>query len=400
MTGRNMQHIMGQGAVQKSATRMDSIPFSTIRTMFERVSHLEQSGQSVIHLDVGRPEFDTPEHIKQASVKALRDGQVHYTSNYGLPQLREAIAKKLMLDNLLEFDPDNEVIVTAGVSEAIMISMLSLVNPGDEVLILDPQFPAYAMATRMAGGIPMSVPVYANNAYQPVKADLQACLSHRTRMLVIASPGNPTGVVLSETTLRMLADFAISHDLLVMSDEIYEKLIYDNQQHISIASLPGMRSRTLTLNGFSKSYSMTGWRLGYVAADASLIQALVRIHQNTVVCANTFAQWGAVVALTGTQQPLLDMVNELDRRRLFMIEQLAKISGVAFQRPQGAMYIYVDVSVLTDNAYQLANDLLNDKHIAVVPWDQHHIRLAYGSNYKNLKVALTRLGEFLLKETV
>ncbi len=381
------------------AQRMTQIPFSAIRQMFERVSDLEMQGHEVIHMEVGRPDFETPEHIKQACARALNDGQVHYTSNYGIPLLREAISDKLKRDNQLDYDAKSEVIVTAGVSEGIVLTMMALLNPGDEVLIPEPLFPAYKMAAHMAGAVVVTVPAEAKNDYQPTRADLDARLSPRTRMLVVTTPGNPTGVVINPLTLLRLADFATENNLLVMSDEIYEKLIYDQRLHISMASLPGMRQRTITLNGFSKSYAMTGWRLGYVAADVRLIQAMVRIHQNSVVCANSFAQWGGVAALDGPQAPLEAMVKELDRRRLLMIEQLQQMPEVSFVRPQGAMYVFADVSKVTDSAYQLADDLLNQAHVAVVPWDKQHLRLAYGNSYENLQVALQRVGDFLVGDT-
>lgn len=377
--------------MQQIAERMNRIPFSGIRTIFERVNCFEQEGTPVIHLEIGRPDYDTPGHIKQAGYRALDDGQVHYTSNFGILPLREAIARKLKYDNQLDYDPKTEIVVTVGVSEGIMMSMMALLNSGDEVLIPEPLFPCYVMTARMAGAIPVAVPVYAENEYQPARADLEARLSQRTRMLVVTTPGNPTGVVLSESTLQDLADFSIENDLLVMADEIYEKLIYDNRRHISIASLSGMRSRTITLNGFSKSYAMTGWRLGYVAADAQLIQALIRIHQYSVVCTNSFAQWGGVAALEGSQVCVQTMVEEFNRRRLLVIEQLQNIPGLSFPRPQGALYVYIDVSRLTHSAYQLASDLLEQAHVAVVPWDQQHIRISYGNSYENVKVALERM---------
>ncbi|MFQ3235710.1 MAG: aminotransferase [Paraglaciecola sp.] len=380
------------------ADRMAKIPFSAIRSMFERVNLLEQQGQKVIHLDVGRPDFDTPSHIKAAATQSLNNGEVHYTSNYGIPLLREAITKKLKRDNQLNYSPQTEVIVTSGVSEGIMIAMMALMNPDDEVLVCEPLFPAYQMAARMAGAVVVTVPVSAENGYQPTREDLLSRLSTRTRMMIVTTPGNPTGLVTSKATLLMMANFAIKHDLIVMSDEIYEKLIYDGLQHISIASLPGMRERTLTLNGFSKSYAMTGWRVGYVAADARFIQAMIRIHQNSVVCANSFAQWGAVAALDGPQEPMEAMVREFDRRRLLMIEQLKQMSGLSFVRPQGAMYVLVDVSQQTSNAHQLADDLLQQALIAVVPWDNRHLRLSYGNSYANLQTALQRMGEFLVAE--
>lgn len=386
--------------MRQIAERMDRIPFSRIRTIFERVNRLEQEGVPVIHLEVGRPDFDTPEHIKQAGYRALHSGQVHYTSNYGILPLREAIARKLEHDNHLVFNPKTEIIVTAGVSEGILITMMALLNPGDEVLIPEPLFPCYVKAARMAGAIPVAVPVYAKNKYQPARVDLESRLSKRTRMLVVTTPGNPSGVVMSESTLKDLACFSIENDLLVMADEIYEKLIYDNCRHISIASLPGMRSRTITLNGFSKSYAMTGWRLGYVAAEEWLIQALIRVHQYSVVCATSFAQWGGVAALEGSQMCVQTMVDEFNRRRLFLIEQLQNIPGISFPRPEGAMYVYVDVSRLTQSAYQLANDLLEHAHVAVVPWDERHIRISYGNSYENLETALERMSECLLDTAV
>ena len=373
------------------ADRMANIPFSTIRNMFERVNRLEQEGAPVIHLEIGRPDFDTPDHIKMAAVQAQIDGHVHYTSNYGIFPLREAISRKLDRDNHLVFDPQTELIVTVGVSEGILMTMMALLNPGDEVLIPEPLFPPYEMVARMAGAVPVPVPVGVENDYQPTRADCEARLSTRTRMLVVTTPGNPTGVVMNEDTLQGLSDFAIENDLFVMADEIYEKLIYDGQRHISIAGLAGMRSRTITLNGFSKCYAMDGWRLGYVAADAQLIQALIRIHQYSVVCANSVSQWGAVAALEGPQSEMHAMVEEFDRRRLLVIEQLQQIPEISFPRPQGAMYVYIDVSKVAESAYQLADDLLERANIAVVPWDQRHIRISYANSYDNLRVALERM---------
>ena len=381
------------------AKRMEEIPFSGIRHIFERVQRLERESKSIIHLEIGQPDFDTPTHIKQAKSKAIDDGLTHYTSNYGIMPLRKAISKKLEQDNNLQFSPENEIIVTLGVSEAIFISMMALLNPGDEVLVLEPLFPNYLMAARMAGAIPVPVPTHQENNYQPDITDLKQKLTSRTRMLVIATPGNPTGTLLEECTLQSLADFSIENDLLVISDEIYEKLIYDDRKHLSIASLPGMRSRTLTLNGFSKSYSMTGWRVGYVAADESLIQALIRIHQYTVVCANSTAQWGALAALEGSQDSLKAMVDEFDRRRLLVIDRLSEVPSISFPRPRGAIYAYIDISQLSTDAYHFTDDLLLQAHVAVVPWDKNHIRISYGVSYGNLEIALERFHEFCFRQS-
>jgi aminotransferase len=378
----------------KISDRMNDIPFSGIRAIVERVSQLEKMGARVLHLEIGRPDFDTPAHIKQACHQALDDGLVHYTSNYGILPLRNAIARKLERDNQIVCDPERELIVTVGVSEGILISMTALLNPGDEVLILEPLFAPYAHSARMAGALPVAVPVSPDNNYKPSRRDLEERVSPRTRMLVVTTPGNPTGVVLDEETLQDVASFAIENDLFVLADEIYEKLIYDHQRHISIASMPGMWSRTITLNGFSKSYAMTGWRLGYVAANAQLIQALVRIHQYSVVCANSIAQWAGIAALDGPQNEQQLMVDEFDRRRSFVIKQLQTIPGVTFPRPQGALYVYANVSNVTSNAYQFADDLLNHTQVAVVPWDKQHIRIAYSARYEDIEQAMKRIHEF------
>lgn len=380
--------------MRQIAKRMEQIPFSAIRTMLERVTKLEKAGAEIIHLEVGRPDFDTPEHIKQACQQAIVDGSVHYTSNYGIMPLREAISTKFSADNQLDYAPQNEIIVTNGVSQGIVATMLALLDPGDEVLIIAPIFPAYQSAAQMAGATTVTVPVYAKNDYQPQMSDLIAAKTPRTKMVVITTPGNPSGVVLNRKTLQQIADFAISNDFLVISDEIYEKIIYDDCEHVSIASLPGMRERTITLNGFSKSHAMTGWRLGYIGADAPLIDAIIRIHQNSVVCATTFAQWGGVAALEGTQEPTLEMVRELDRRRNLMMEQLQKIPQISFVRPQGAMYIYIDVIDAPMDAYALANELLEKANIAVVPWDERYIRLSYSNSFENLNIAMKRMQDY------
>jgi aspartate/methionine/tyrosine aminotransferase len=384
--------------MQQAADRMGQIPFSGIRKMLEKVKRMEQQGKVAIHLEIGCPDFDTPEHIKQAAFQAMCDGEVHYTSNYGIAPLRTAIAEKLLRENGMAYDPSAEIIVTAGVAEGITATMMALLNPGDEVLIVEPLFPSYVMAARMAGAIPVAVPVTAENGYQPRRGELERCLTRRTRMLVVITPGNPTGVVLDETTLTMLADFAIQYDLLVVADEIYEQLIYDGRRHISIGALPGMRCRTVTLNGFSKSYAMPGWRLGYIAADAALVCSIIRIHQYAVVCANTISQWAGVAALTGPRQCLTEMVAEFDHRRRMVVDQLRQIPDISFPNPQGALYVYVDVSELTCDARQLADELLEKAHVAVAPWDKKHIRLSYANSFDNLKEAMERIHGLLVAE--
>jgi aminotransferase len=373
---------------------MDEIPFSEIRSIFEQVNRLEQMGETVIHLEVGRPDFDTPEHIKAACTQALNRGEVHYTSNFGILPLRQAIAKKLKRDNQLDFDPLTEILVTSGVSEGIMLCMMALLNPGDEVLIPEPALPIYAMATRMAGAVPVMVPTQAENDYQLTCSNLETHVSPLTRMLVLTTPGNPSGTVLSQCVAHTVAEFVINHNLLLLADEIYEKLIYDECEHISMASLPGMRNRTLTLNGFSKCYAMTGWRLGYVAATAQLLGALVRIHQYSIVCANSFSQWGGVVALNESQECVANMAQEFDRRRRLVMAQLDHIPELSYARPKGALYVYINVSAISDDAFNLAAKLLDKERVAVVPWDKQHIRISYSNNFQYLEIAMARFKHY------
>ena len=283
------------------ADRMKAIPFSGIRGVFEEVVRREKMGEKIIHLNIGEPDFDTPKHIKDAAKKALDEEKVHYSSNYGIPELREALAQKLSQENGLSYDPATEIIVTVGGNEAVLISMLGLLNPGDEVLIPDPCWLNYFYCVQMAGAVPISVPAKEEHQFVPHIDDFRSRITPRTRMIVINTPNNPTGAVYTAKALEDLAQLAREKDLFVLSDEIYEKMAYDGTRHVSIGSLPGMKERTITVNGFSKNYSMTGWRLGCVGAHREVISALIRIHQYATICATSFAQWGAVAALRGPQ---------------------------------------------------------------------------------------------------
>jgi aminotransferase len=381
----------------QTAKRMERIPFSPIRKIFEAVNNREKQGEKITHLEIGRPDFDTPAHIKTAAKKALDEGKVHYVSNFGLPELRLAISRKLKSENNMTYDPEAEIIVTVGASEAIFAAMMALLDPGDEVLVPEPFFPNYLMCAHMAGAKPVGVPLRAENGYNPDVEDYKRLLTERTRMMIVTTPGNPTGTALTPEALSKLSRFACQHDLFVVADEIYEKMVYDDSHHLSIGSLPEMRDRTLTVNGFSKSYAMTGWRLGYVAAEAQLIAAVVRIHQYTVVCANSFGQWGALAALDGPQNCVAEMVSEFDRRRQMMIKRLSAMPRISFERPTGAFYIYIDTSGLGKSAHEIAQYLLDRAGVAVVAWDQSHIRISYANSYDNLAEAMDRMASALKK---
>ena len=326
--------------------------------MFEEVNRREKLGEKIIHLEIGRPDFDTPRHIKDAAKRAIDEGKVHYSSNYGIPELREAIARKLKEDNGLSYDPNSEIIVTVGANEAVLITMMGLLSPGDEVLIPDPCWLHYFYCAQLAGAVPISVPLREENGFNPDLRDVRSRLTSKTRMVVINTPNNPTGAVFSREVLEELAQLARERDLFVLSDEIYEKMVYEGSRHVSIGSLPGMRERTVTINGFSKIYAMDGWRLGYVAADKEWMSALIRIHQYTTVCATTFAQWGAVEALNGSQAEAAEMVREFDRRRDLVYEALKEMPGIKVVKPKGAFYIFPNIKALGKTPEELTEDLL------------------------------------------
>jgi aspartate/methionine/tyrosine aminotransferase len=387
----------------QTADRMNSIPFSEIRKIFEEVARREKAGEKIIHLNIGRPDFDTPAHIKEAAKKALDEGKVHYASNWGIPELREAISQKLARDNNLSYDPANEIIVTVGANEAILIAMMGLLNPGDEILIPDPCWLHYFYCAQLAEAVPVSVPMKEENGFIPRIEDFKSRLTDKTKMIVITTPNNPTGSVFSEKDLQEIAQLAKEHDLFVLSDEIYEKMVYDDNRHISIGSLPGMRERTITVNGFSKAYSMTGWRLGWVAVDKALSSALIRIHQYTTVCTTTFAQWGAVAALTGPQTDLEMMVFEFDRRRNLVYDALASMPGISTGKPEGAFYIFPNIKGLGKTADEITHYLLDEAKVAVVPgpvfgdYGTDYIRLSYANSYENLEIAMENMRNALKK---
>jgi aminotransferase len=381
----------------KVADRMSSIPFSGIRKVFEEVTRREKMGEKIIHLEIGRPDFDTPQHIKEAAKRALDEGKVHYSSNYGIPELREAIAHKLKEENGLSYDPATEITITVGANEAVLTTMMGLLNPGDEVLIPDPCWLHYFYCAQLAGAIPISVPLREENGFNPDISDFRSRVTARTRMIVVNTPNNPTGAVFSRSVLEELAELAREKDLFVLSDEIYEKMVYEESRHISIGSFPGMKERTVTINGFSKIYSMTGWRLGYTAADEKLTSALIRIHQYTTVCATTFAQWGAVEALNGPQTEAQKMVKEFDRRRNLVFEALKEMPGIQAVKPKGAFYIFPNIKALGKTPEELAEYLSDQAQVAVVPgttlgeYGGDFIRISYANSYDNLRIAMEKI---------
>ncbi len=379
------------------ADRMKSIPFSGIRAVFEEVLRREKMGEKIIHLNIGEPDFDTPKHIKEAAKKALDEGKTRYSSNYGIPELREAIAQKLRQENGLSYDPAAEIIVTVGGNEAVLITMMGLLNPGDEVLIPDPCWLNYFYCAQMAGAVPISVPAKEEYEFIPRTDDFRSRLTPKTRMIIINTPNNPTGAAYTAKALEELAQVAREKNLFVLSDEIYEKMVYDGTRHVSIGSFPGMKERTITVSGFSKNYSMTGWRLGFVATDREVISALVRIHQYATICATSFAQWGAVAALRGPQAEMTRMIEEFDRRRTLVYAALQEMPGISVVKPLGAFYIFPNIKETGKTPMELTQYLIQEAKIAVVPgtvfgeFGNEFIRISYANSYENLEVAMERM---------
>ncbi len=381
--------------------RTRAIGWSVVRRIFEKIGRMERAGARVIHLEIGAPDFDTPLHIREAAKRALDDGQTHYSSNYGVFALRQAIARKLLADNGASYDPDTEIIVTTGASEAIHLSLTALVSAGDEVLVPEPSWPNYRSVSTLIGARPVAVPLREANGFQLDPDEVESLITPRTRVLVLVSPQNPTGAVLSRATLEAIAAVVERHGLLVLSDEIYEKLIYDGQRHVSFASLPGMRERTVTINGFSKAYAMTGWRLGYLAAPEAMVTPMVKIREYMTSCVTTFAQYGAIAALEGTQEPVAAMVREFARRRALVVEELNAMPGVSCLPPGGAFYAFPNVTSFGRPGAEIADYLLERAQVAVVPGSafgeagEGYLRLSYASSYESLVEALGRMREAL-----
>lgn len=380
----------------KTAERMEHMPFSGIRVVMEKATQMDARGEHVIHLELGRPDFDTPEIIKEAAYRSLEKGNVFYTSNYGSMELRTAVAKKLREENHIDYDPA-EILITVGVGEGTFDAFGAYLEEGDEVLIPDPVWLNYIHVPQYFGAKAVPYTLKQENDYQIDIGELESKITNRTKMIVIISPNNPTGGVLGRDTLEKLADIAIRYNLMVMSDEIYEKLVFDGEKHVSIASLPGMKERTITLNGFSKAYSMTGWRLGYMAAPKDIIAASVRLHQHINTCASSFVQEAGITALEKAEPDVQRMLAEYQRRRDYVVKAINEIHGLSCNTPKGAFYLFVNIKELGKSSMEMAEYLLEETKVALVPGTafgaagEGYLRLSYASSYDNLVKACGRI---------
>ena len=373
--------------------------FPGIRKMTE----MAQGMSDVISFALGEPDFDTPQHIKDAAVEALKQGYTRYTSNYGLIELREAISRKLKAEYGIDGEPGSEILVTAGAQQAVYTACQAFVDPGDEVLITDPCYHSYPRMIKLAEGVPVPVRLSEDRDFSLDGDKLKEKITPRTKMIVLNSPQNPTGAIISYSDLEDIAEVAIEHDFVVVSDEVYDKILYDDFQHRSIASIPEMRDRTITINGFSKTYAMTGWRIGYCAANSRLIKELVKIQAYSVTNANSVAQKAAVAALEGPQDCVREMVREFKRRRNFVIRRLSEIDGVRCRVPKGTFYVFPDTSRIKKPSTELAEYLLKESRIVTVPGaeygasGEYHLRLSFATSMEKLSAGLDRFEEGLAR---
>jgi len=382
------------------AARMSVMQPSATLAVSDKARQLTLAGHDVVDLGGGDPDFTTPRHIIQAAAEAMESGFTHYVASNGIPPLRKAITAKLLRDNGLEYDPNTEIIVTPGGKAALAISLLTLLGDGDECLILDPGWVSYAPATQLANAMPVQVPLSPDDGWTIRAELLERYITPRTRVLIFNSPNNPTGRVARPEELQAIAQVAQAHDLIVISDEIYEKLLYDGHTHQSIAGLPGMQARTIIVNGFSKPYAMTGWRLGYVAAPRALVSEIAKVHSHTATCATSFAQVGGVVAYDGPQDCITEMNAAYDRRRRFISEGLSALPGITCPLPEGAFYAFADVRGTGLSAPEFAARLLESQYVAVTPGDAFgpagagYVRLSVANSDEMLRKAVERIGVF------
>ena len=379
----------------KLSNSVQSIAPSGIRKFFDIAAQM----QDVISLGVGEPDFVTPWTIRESCVYGLERGYTSYTANRGMPELRAEIANHFKKRYSLSYDTDKEILVTVGVSEAMDLAIRAVTNPGDEVLIPEPCYVSYQACTILAGGVPVSVPAKIENEFRITPEELEPFVTPKTKVLLIGYPNNPTGAIMEREDLLKLAEFAEAHDLIVISDEIYGDLTY-NGVHECFAALPKMRDRTILLNGFSKAYAMTGWRIGYALSNADFIGAMTKIHQYTMLCAPITAQVAAVEALKRGEKYMKKMVAEYDRRRKLIYDGLKKLGLESFE-PRGAFYIFPNITSSGLSSEDFAEKLIKTEHVALVPGTAFgksgagHVRCSYATSIEKISEALNRIEHFL-----
>jgi aminotransferase len=379
------------------SSRINSVPPSGIRRFFDIAATMKD----VISLGIGEPDFVTPAPIVDAGIESLRAGHTSYTSNSGILELRQAVSSQIKKLYSVNYDPADELLITVGVSEALVIALMAVMEPGDEVIVPEPCFVAYQPSVVFAGGTPVSVPTYVSQDFQVTVEDLERARTSRTKAVLLGYPNNPTGAVLDRSRLAEIAEWANANDLLVVSDEIYDRLVY-GIEHTCFAALPGARDRTILLGGFSKSYAMTGWRIGYVAASPDLLAAMRKIHQYMIMSAPTTGQEAALEALRSAEPYVQAMKDEYDRRRRVIVDGFNTL-GLSCFEPRGAFYAFPSIQSSGLSDEEFSERLLMEEHVAMVPGSAFgksgagHVRASYATSLPNIEEALNRIERFLAK---
>jgi aminotransferase len=384
----------------RPSDRSETLGISGIRVIFEKVSKMPDA----IRLEFGEPDFDTPDNIKAAAIDAIKKGRTKYSSSAGTIELRNAVASKFSRENNLKYDPAKEVVITAGATSGINLALLATLDVGDEILVPDPGWATYVHAVNIVGAKPVPYALRESSGYAIQKENLETVSTPRTRAILINSPSNPIGSILSRKNLEEICDFAIEHDLFVLSDEVYEKFLYRDggeNEHVSIASLNGMKDRVVTINAFSKTYAMTGWRIGYVGASEPIASAMVKINAAANSCVSTINQFAGIEALNGPQDSVSKMISAFAKRREILVKGLNEFRGFRCPMPKGAFYAFPNIKDTGYSSEELTMKIVDQAHVAVVPGTafgsegEGYIRVAYANSVENIQEALTRMRRIL-----
>lgn len=377
--------------------RCKRIPHSGIRRIFGLV----HGADDVINLAIGEPDFKTPGHIVEAACKAARDGVTHYTANAGEIRLREAISAKLAKENGISVNPQDEVIITVGAMEALALAMLAVLEEGDEVILADPSYPNYLAQVILAGGVPVMVPVGSKEGFMLSSEHIKENLSSRTKAVILNTPCNPTGTILRAAEMEDIARLVLSKGLIVFSDEVYEKLMYDGRSHLSIGSLDGLKEHTVTFNSFSKTYAMTGWRVGYAAGPRDIIQGMIKLQEHVAACASSVSQAAALAAIQGPEGSVREMVRRYQIRRDLLVDGLSAIPGIACERPPATFYLFASIKPISGDSLRFAGDLIVGARVAVTPGvafgrnGEGYIRICFANSEESLQEAVKRIREYI-----
>ncbi len=389
--------------IMQDSERVKKVQSSMIRAVLNRVDELRKSGNEILALSAGEPDFNTPADIKEATIKAITDNHTHYGSNKGYEKLRMKIAEKTLEDTGVLFDYQTEILVTSSGAEAINNTILSLIDEGDEAVILSPAFVNYENMVKISGGIPVIVELKRENKFQIDVIEVEKKLTEKTKILVINNPNNPTGAVYAKDILEKLCELSICYNFVIVSDEMYSNLVYEDAGFQSIAAFPGMKERCVIINGFSKTYAMTGWRLGYITAQKNRINAILKMHQYSTTCSPTFLQIGVAEGMDteNTRAEIFAMIEQFTKRRTYLMSRLDRIEGLSYVVPRGAFYTMVDVSKTALSGMEFAERLLEEKHVAVIPGIglgahcQDFIRISFAASMENIEKAMDKMEEFV-----